>query len=310
MGRQARLKLERKGQANLTETFGLSYTELLIAAERYKQQEAQVKEAKTHQKSITVTMLPGTTLDVSPTKQAELVRRAREEGVSTGMYEDWELMQFGDYIISLRDDQHLEYYQKLITYVDVGGKLLRHLDMIAFTVRNAVGNLWVDTKTNSGTKRVFPFSEVDAGRAGDYWIQLGILAEGLEIDPTTIPPVDGFVNGIRKLINEKDRGQTLSSAVDEYDPSAFEDIQAYIDMLPKTGAPPIGVIDRLCIRAKPYINNGIPYGKALDRMITDLDKVGLNRIEQEEAKKLTNWSAAAFEKAYRARMGKQVSSVP
>lgn len=296
----------RNRLANLMTSSELDESEILIAIERYQLFKAQLAKARAQNKN-TFTQLPGTDLLTPEDERLSLARRAKELEVSSGLYEDWELVQFGDHIVKMRDEQHLDFYLDLIDFAALSSQLLRRLDIITIQVLRTPGNLWVD-KPSGG--KSFPFSESDAGQLSKVWTELNIIAERLEIDLATIPPVYPFVNGIRKLINEKDRGQALRETVDKYDPATFEAIQDYADTQPRAGAKPKGVIDRLCQRAKPYMESSeYTYGTAFDKMIEDLDRDDLNRLEKQEAEKLKNWSAESFEKAYRLRMGKQITSV-
>ena len=285
---------------NLVEASELTEDEIFIAVERYQLVKARKAEMRANNAEWAEIRLPGSTgIETPDAEKVKLVQRAKELGVSSGHYEDWEIVQFGNAVSVGRDEGWLD----IIEAITLGNSIDLDLAVLATYALTTTGKLWSDGARGA---RVFPefVSKERAGDLADRYTQMLIMAKDLEIPFEAIPNPTAFIAGMGNMLTSVDDGEAFRRAAAEYVP-VVEKLSNYLKHRKTPGAPKQKVIARLLERAKPYIDDGMEYGAAYDQMVADLDKRNLNKDEAEEAVKLApdNWNADAFERAFVRKYG-------
>lgn len=226
-----------------------------------------------------------------------LQQRADELGIVAGRYEGWQVVSLIADAVANRDAFHAETIE-----ADLMPLLMFHhflevkLTRIATQVLTTQGNLW--TETNGGGK-IYPVTEADGGELADWYTQLLIYADRLDVPAESTPNPQQFIAGIGNLLNGNDSGQTLRRAAAEYRPVS-EALFAWLEHRKAPGAKSKPVIDRLCERAKPYRDSGMPWPAIFDQLISDTaDSPDL----VEESLKLRDWEPQLLNRAFIHRYG-------
>lgn len=247
-----------------------------------------------------VNALPGTTLDVSPTERRQLEHRARELGVKGGTYETWELVQFGNAIAASRDDLWMEWLARDIY------PLAAATDRLRFIVGKILGQVRshpesLRRKDDQG-RWVYPFSEQDAGEIMHQYTVIALVADRLSIsvDPHTEMSKD-LVFALRDLLNKGEPDRLIEIANQVIPPDTVLD--SWLNSIKRPGPKRQSVLDRLCIRAKPYIEAGSGFNDSLfSQMIQDLESIPLRTdAENEEFVYLSEGEPRLLKKAYQRR---------
>lgn len=130
---------------------------------------------------------------------------------------------------------------------------------------------------------------------------LGLESHGL-IDPT---PALELREAVKQYYTGEDKnGLALASLLIQNMPT--QNLLEYkMESTTKSGVEKLDVIDRLCERAKPYIDDGWHFTDTYDQLMIDLDSIELpTPDEAEELSKMGYWNVQgltrAFNKRYRA----------
>lgn len=301
-------KKSRKQIEALIQRAGMSEDEVLIAIERYQQ--AEQDRAHMQPNALAVAVLPGTALEIPDAERLRLVKGARQRGIHSGYYEDWELMQFGDAIVDSRDAQWLDRLEDLVPLMALYERIQLRLSDMSVTIQVHVqaegSRLW---KKGENDKVIYPFSEEDAGQLVDWYTQMRIFAQRLGAHENDLPNPLPFAEGIRALLNEQDSTPLIKAALEHRAPITPL-IELIANMKGKFGGKPRdNVIDRLCERGLHYRLDGCTYDTALTKITedvaTELEHAQAQgeptTLLEEENEKLATWDVDAFRNALKAR---------
>lgn len=285
---------ERQRLINLTALSGLPEAEIGIAIERYLLDKARKEAMKAKRIQRLPLLLPGSTLpdEISTEQQRGLVQRAKELGISGGEYEDWEIVQSLNAAVGSRD----EIWLGVLEAVMLGDGIERDLAILTTYAISTPGKLWNETPQG---ERQFPsfITKEYAGNLSDRYTQMLIMARDLDIPPEAVPNPTLFIAGIANLLTGTDNGKVFRKAADDYAPVA-DNLRRWAVKRKTPGVDRSEVIDRLCKRAKPYVEKGMTTDQILRQLADDTEN---NAETADEYAQASNWSDAAFNSAYRLR---------
>lgn len=231
--------------------------------------------------------------------------------LSSGHYEAWQLWEAFELLKeNVRAQVYMEVSKQWLALLNesltpLSGLRLQYetkITEIVTTVRNKRGKLW--TEGDNGN-RTYPFSREDATSLAAMFSNMHIILKGIGMpealgEYTPLKPFyDGIVNLITPKVNGGDDGQTLRRAVADYKPPTESFIQ-YTANIKLPGSPREEIIDRLCMRAKPYREQKpkLSFPKIHTQLIKDTEN---DPAAKEEFDYLADWDVDSFERAYRRR---------
>jgi hypothetical protein len=217
--------------------------------------------------------------------------------LTSGYYEAAEILEIIKATAARRDEMWENAQDDERKLIGLAMELESRIAEISGFVRGRPGNLWA---TSGNGKRVYPYSEADAGRLGDLYIQIRMLLESMGIPKAIdsfLQPAP-FISGIGNLITGHDNGDSLRQAAADYIPRSAV-TQPWLASVRKPGRRNAEITTRLLERAAAY--QGVTVDDRYSRLLDET-------TDAEELEYLETWNLDAFTKAFSRKYGKRRKS--